>query len=448
MPPKRVIIVRCVFILLCLWSCWFLYQLARPGTDIAGEMMAKFSRAIDSSYESSRLVYTATIAVALCAYNWIDLILPFVVDLASLIKTAIGPLWTLMSPLILWIARRTLAGIHYVNDTLPLKYKVGGSMIVFIFFRVARFSKIFILNLMFFIFTFDFTKMVLVNNMVRVVLFVLLPVVLSLVEISRRTQSVRSLNLIVYLTLLPLGVAIESWSGFEAFSQSKYALFYFCPLWAGLVSLLMCLNTPIRLAGWGVDWLLDDLGVSALIRKGLIPLIYRVSEKVVTKYPMLKNVPDKFASIQSKIVTIGLNLSTGRGLSLSSLVRGRWTLVALVLISIIIIGYFAYTALTLFVSVAVWPWFFMESFKVMNLEISSEYRGQLSFTLLFLGYEFLLVRSNFVLVAFFASMLHLPALLVLKVASGILIGQFIDVIKPRFLVSPQPSPQPSPKKDD
>ena len=463
MPPKRVIIVRTVFCILSLWTCWFLYQLARPGTDISAEMMSKFSRAVESSYESSRLVYAASVSVGLCAYYWIDLILPFVVDVASLIKTAVGPLWNLVSPLVFILTRHTVSFIQYLHETIALKYKIGVSLVIFVFFRVEKFSKIFMLNLIFFILIFDLAKPVIVNQVVRVGLFIVVPVILSCIEISRRTQSVRSLNLIVYLTLVPLMIAIESWSGFEAFTESKYAPFYFCPLWAGLVSLLMCLNTPIRLAGWGVEWLLEDLGIAAVVRKGFVPIAVRLSSKISTRYPSLQTIPDRVYGMRMKLVSFGLSLSSGgNGLSVSSLVRGRWSLFALIFTSIILIGYFAYTALTVFVSIAVWPWFFMESFKMMKLQIVSEYRSQLSFTLLFLGYEFFLVRSNFSIVAFFASMLHLPALLVFKVASGVLVGRLIDWIKPRLQTplpsptnrrSPQPSPtkvspQPSTKKDD
>ena len=449
---KRALIVRTVFALLFLWTIWFCVQLARPGTDVASEMMQKFSRALDSSYDSTRAVYAAFFAVAISTYNWVDLVLPFVIDITSLVRTLTGPLWRFLAPILVWVSHHLFAAIRSVNDTVSLKYKLGGSMIIFVFIRVEKFAKVFLLNLIFFILIFDFTKPILIHPIVRIIFFVAIPVVLSLFEVSRQTtQSARLGNLILYLTILPVFIGMESISKFpKLLEESRYASVYVSPTWAGLISLLLCLGTPIRVTGWRFDWLIEDLGVSTIVHKGVIPLGSRLGQKLVDKYPSVARIPSSLSSVRSRIVSFGFeNFSTTGGLSISSIVRGRWSLFAVIIISIILIGYFAYTALTLFVSIAVWPWFFMESLKVMKLEIVSEYRSHLSFILLFLSYEFFLVRSNFTVVTFFASMLHLPALLVLKIASGMLLGRAIDVVKSRA-TSPRPdtSPEPSPKKND
>jgi hypothetical protein len=436
---SRVVLVRSIFIFALLWAVWFLFHFAKSGsTEIFSEMMAKFSRAIDSSYDSSRLVYSAVIALGLSTYNWVDLLLPFVIDVFSLLSVAIGPVWNLVSPLALFVSRHAISGIQAINQRVEWKYKMGSFVFLLFFFRVGKFFKVFLLNLLFFLFSFDLVKTILINAFVKLAVFVILPVGLAIRDIGETNSSFRTANLIGYLSFLPVLIYCD---GFAIPIDSMSAQFLLCPVWSATMSLILCINRKIRLTGIGLDGLLDDLGISVLVQRGMVPIGNRLVQTLVVKYPVVGQVPEMIASARSRIMTFGFNFSTGK-YNVSSLIRGKWSLVSLIVISLILVGYFAYTALTLFVSVAVWPWFFSESYKVLKYEVVSEYKSHLSFTLVFLIYEFFLVRSNFALVSFVASMLHLPALLMLKVLSSTLVGRLVKTVR---ALSPAPSPV---KKND
>jgi len=423
-------------------------------------MMGKIQIAIDSSYGAAIALSTATTAVSNAVYHWIDVFLPFLIDIGTIVQRNAGPAWTLISPLVLWITGRLSLIGWWMHENIPLKFKLGFALIIFLFSRLEKFEKIFILNIIFFVFSFDFTGWLLSVSTVRAIVFVAVPLVFALLELLAASGRIisptnaskdRFGNLLIFFTISPIFWAFETSDIGKSFIYGPYGIAYLSVTWAGIVNFFLFLDSQLILVS--ADRLVDDLGITLVIQKGFIPVGRRIRRHYSeSQLPLIVKVRGIISLVNERVIKTGFRIATGENIisimRLSS-AANKWSLITLGIVGVSVLGYFAYTTLKVIAGFAIWPWFFVESIKVISNRLKSEYRAQLSFTLLFLGFELFFVRNSNSLVSFVSGILHFPIIIVLKFAPIVIMNWIVDFLAliPRqvgkIMLAPKPhAPRP------
>ena len=435
--------LRSLLFIIMTWTLWFIAKICFEGIlssnshlNVVSEMTEKILTATNSTLHAIRLSAALLKAVCFSLLHWGYVILPFAHDLIYISTTYIEPFvtskiliplsnWLYPVPILTW--KYSLVAFRWFVLTVPVEYQIS-LIFSFILLSTRRLDPLIKTQLMLcatLVFLFPHLRNILQNLVFQSCCFVLVPAVIALHAIAKDDcPSIRRANMLLYFTLLPIVIgtvkfieipsSILSLVGVSVAYSSLFSIFYWRDLpyfvhdFCKLVNNLGALSVPAL-------WLR-----ARIIR----PMLSDAVAVLVGRYPQSASIFKNLRTIadMSSLNVISITLlsrSTGFREKLFTVFKSV-TLLKLAFIGFICISiavYFLHVAVTNLIMYAIWPWWFRGAFKTIYYKRYEDLKDQLSFTLLFLTFEFINeYHRKTDLIGFLLSVIHIPLVLIFNVA--------------------------------
>ena len=436
MPPKSLVVktksrLRLAARVALAWTVWFLAKVLLDRfwlhQDVFGDISQRLSVAVKSSTNTVLAFYAFFRSVLLALLHWSDVLLPFVQDSWFLLKEyvepfvrtrLIVPLSTFLAPVPIFVWGYSKIAWTWFHNTIPLEYRLALIFTGILLWnrRIDAFLKTQIVACMILLFAFRFVSPLLLYVRFMLVTFIGIPAVIGLhAVITNVEKSSRLSNLLLYFSILPMGVFAE-WklgiSGLPAIGLLSVSIAYsFVGSW------LYWIDQDLFSRDFRT--LIDNTGFLPRVK----PALVRCYQFIEARIPFVSEARLKLESLRNSLSlnSVALNALSSNNVGLLAKVLAiiKSTPVITLMITLIMIVlavlYWIHAAMSKIFMFGLYPWWFLETVKVCLYQRKEDYQRQLAFSLLFLALEsFLLVHGDG-FVSFVLNMFHIPVIIAIRV---------------------------------
>jgi hypothetical protein len=413
------------------WTVWFTVKILLGRfvlhQDVIGDISGRIALATRSSSELLLTAATFLRFLLLTIFRWTDVFLPFIQDSLFVLRTylypftrerVVGPLLGWLSPVPLLIWRVWMR----FNETVPLEYRCAllcfGALALSK--RLNPFVKSFFSVFLGILVTYRWISPLLALSSIKLAVFVILPASLVVHAVTDPRSNVspeRQSNILVYLSVAPVLILLESKLSFMsgpiinvASTPAMYALFGSWLFWIDNDHPSRVFRTIVNRAGFVPV---------------LKPLFERIGFFLRARFPILARMEEKWRSLSFNAVALSALTSENRGIVYKTIAFLKSTplLAVLCIAGIGVLGllYWVHSVASSVFIIGLWPWWTIDTVKVWLYDRKEDYRGQLAFSLLFVGLELFLIKQQTGFVPFVLNIFHLPIILVLKLMPLVII---------------------------
>jgi len=453
--------LRFLLLVIVSWFIWFsgkvaLDRVSESGQNAYNEMAGRISTASNSSL--SLLFQTSALfrALGLAILHWCYVVVPFVHDLTYISTTyvepflrvrVILPLCALLYPVPMVLSHYASRGFFWLIQNVGLEYQIS-SLLAVIIIATKRLDPVVKTHLILcatLLFLNSYLRNLLNNKKMELFSFVLVPTIIALHAVTSKTgNSNRIANMMIYFILFPFAVAsmpfLQKFHPILNLTCTSLA-------YSSLISMLYWRDTrylsehfskltrSVSTISFPALWLRD---------KFVQPMKANISSIVKDRFPRLAVIFNKLSdladisSINVLTVTL-LSGNTGFTNKLLTILKSV-TVLKLILFATVVLAvavYVLHVALTKLILYAVWPWWFHGAVKTVLFKRTEDFQGELSFTLLFLALEYSISSCSTELLCFLLSFLHVPLLLIFRVAPSVSVKGITNTVLfiPLFLMT-------------
>ena len=405
-----------------LWVLWFTIKVLL-GTfvlhqDVFGDITHRIRTACTSSSFAVLCFMSFVRSSFLTVLDWTDVFLPFVQDTLMVTRKYVWPF--AYARVLLPVYHVTVPVWRWFNETVPLEYRLVLLSLLILAWapKIDPFLKTYISVFLPILVVYRWISIVLLNHYVMFVVFVLVPLGLSVHAVapvgSFKPSSNRLVNLLMYLVISPLIIYMESgWS------------FMSTPL----VGVVVCPGSYAFMASWlywlDSDWFLRDFRYfsnRAGFARRIGPLVGRLLDVARERIPWISKLGEKVAFLRQTVTMNSVALLGAQNASLTmklvTLVKSTPFLVIVLVAIIVLLGvlYWLHSALASLMVVGIWPWWFYDTLKICLYDRKEDYKRQLAFSLLLIALEVYLFKQKNGFVQFVLNLFHLPLIVVIRMA--------------------------------
>lgn len=413
--------------LIAAWNIWFACKVVFDGKDVYSVISARLGVALTSSQHFLLSTLSLLRLCALTGLAWMDVILPFVQDVLTLVREyiypfisrrVIGPVSHIFAPVPGFLLHQSLKAYRWINDNVPLEYKLVFIVLAFLATnrRIDKFLKLFVFAFLTTVFSHAWFARMYASVYVQVFVFAVIPSALAVDTILRSSRPpTRAGNLLVYSIVAPvLWIAIS----YVPLSASS-TLIAHCSTYGFTVPFLYMINQPNLL-----DLFTRFDRAFAPLRQLFLGIVVPASTKAWNKlndrFPQIAGVWLKASSLtpenaQSRIVSILWGNKSVFGRIFDMIKSAPLIVIGGVATLGLLAGiYYTYSSASRFAYYAVFPWWISESTRVIAYKRTEDFKVQLAFSLLFIGIEALICFNSFGLISFILNLVHIPLILLFR----------------------------------
>lgn len=238
--------------LVAAWNIWFACKVFLDGKDVYSVISARLGIALTSSQQFLLSTLALLRLFALTGLAWMDVILPFVQDVLTLIREyiypfisrrVIGPVSHILAPVPGFLLHHSLNAYRWINEHVPLEYKLLFIVLAFLATnrRIDTFLKIFVFAFLSTVFSHAWLARMYASLYVQVFVFAVIPSALAVDTIVRSSvPPTRAGNLLVYSIVAPV-----LWIGMSYVPLSvSVTLIAHCSTYGFIAPFLYMINQP------------------------------------------------------------------------------------------------------------------------------------------------------------------------------------------------------------
>lgn len=434
--------LRSLLFITVTWTFWliakiFLERISSSSShlNVVSEMTEKISTATNSTLHAVRLSAALLKAVCFSFLYWGYVIVPFAHDIIYISTRYIEPFvtsrifiplsdWLYPVPVFTW--KYSLVAFRWFVLTVPVEYQISliFSLILLSTRRLDPLLKTQLMLCATLVFWFPHLSDILQNLLFQSFCFVIVPAVIALHAITKQDcPSIRRANLLLYFILLPIVIGTMR---FIEIPNSILSLVCVSLAYSSLLSIVYWKDLP-----YFVDdflKLINNLGAlskpALWLRSRVIqPMLSDAAEVLEGRFPQLSSLFKNLSSIadMSSLNVLSITLlssSTGLRQKLFAVCKSvtllKIAIIAFICISIAV--YFLHVAVTNLLMFAIWPWWFRGAFKTIYYRRNEDLKDQLTFTLLFLAFEFInAFHRKTDVIGFLLSVVHIPLVVIFNI---------------------------------